>query len=101
MNIPFSALSSWEGIIEPEDLDKVAEVAPLMKVFGYKPEIHRGQYDQFKSQVSNVYSLFARFLNNELLFNYKPRIKRKIDQKSTSAKRDYSVELNRFTSDEL
>merc|ERR1711935_105157 len=44
-----SALSSWEGIIEPEDLDKVADVAPLMKVFGYKPEIHRGQYDQFKS----------------------------------------------------
>ena len=71
-----------------------------MKVFGYKPEIHRGEYDQFKSQVSNVYSLFARFLNNELAFNYKPRIKRKIDQK-TSAKRDYSVELNRFISDEL
>lgn len=45
-----TALSSWEGIIETEDLDKVAEVAPLMQVFGYKPEIHRGEYDQFKSE---------------------------------------------------
>jgi len=45
-----TALSSWEGIIETEDLDKVEEVAPLMKVFGYKPEIHRGEYDQFKSE---------------------------------------------------
>lgn len=90
------ALSSWEGVIEPEDLDKVAEVAPLMSVFGYKPEVHRGEYDQFKSQVSN-YSLFARYLNNELKFNYKPRIKKK-DQ--TSPKNDYSVDLNRFL-DEL
>ena len=46
------ALSSWERIIETEDLDKVAEVAPLMQVFGYKPEIYRGECDQFKSQVS-------------------------------------------------
>jgi len=44
-----SALSSWEGKISDEDLDKVAEVAPLMKVFGYKPEVHKGAYDQFIS----------------------------------------------------
>jgi len=44
-----SALSSWEGKISEEDLDKVAEKAPLMTVFGYKPEIHRGEYGQFIS----------------------------------------------------
>ena len=66
------ALSSWEGIIETEDLDKVAEVAPLMQVFGYKPEIHRGEYDQFKSQVSK-FDLYKKLLNAEIEFNYKPR----------------------------
>ena len=78
----------------------MAEVAPLMKVFGYKPEIHRGEYDQFKSQVSNVYNIFALFLNNERTFNYKPMIRRK-SQNATSANRDYSVDLKRFISDEL
>ena len=78
----YLALSSWEGIIETEDLDKVAEVAPLMKIFGYKPEIHRGEYDQFKSQVSK-FDLFKKLLNAEIEFNYKPR-KTKNHSKNTS-----------------
>ena len=99
--IPFSALSSWEGVIEPEDLDKVAEVAPLMQVFGYKPEIHRGEYDQFKSQVSNI-SKFDCVLNSEKKFNYKPKIKPRIKPvATTSARRDYSVELAHFAKTEL
>lgn len=44
-----SALSSWEGIISDDDLSLVDEKAPLMKVFGYKPEVHSGSYDHFIS----------------------------------------------------
>ena len=45
----FIALSSWEGVIKDKDLDVVEDHAPLMKVFGYKPEVHHGEYNQFKS----------------------------------------------------
>ena len=97
------ALSSWEGIIETEDLDKVAEVAPLMQVFGYKPEIHRGEYDQFKSQVSK-FDLFKKILNAEIEFNYKPR-KIKNHSKNTSQnithKTADSVEFQKLTKIEL
>ena len=97
------ALSSWEGIIETEDLDKVAEVAPLMKVFGYKPEIHRGEYDQFKSQVSK-FDLFKKLLNAEIEFNYKPR-KTKNHSKNTSQNITHKtadlVEFQKLTKIEL
>jgi len=50
-----TALSSWEGIIPEEDLKNVERVAPLMKVFGYKPEVHVGSYDHFISSKQSKY----------------------------------------------
>ncbi|CAG5109579.1 Oidioi.mRNA.OKI2018_I69.chr2.g4099.t1.cds [Oikopleura dioica] len=44
-----SALSSWEGKVSDEELDNVEKMAPLMKEFGYKPELHFGSYDHFLS----------------------------------------------------
>jgi hypothetical protein len=64
------ALSSWEGIIPEEDLKNVERVAPLMKVFGYKPEVHVGSYDHFISKTSQM--LHIAFLGNEIRNAYKP-----------------------------
>lgn len=62
------ALSSWEGIISDDDLSLVDEKAPLMKVFGYKPEVHSGSYDHFISQTSQTSHL--NFLTAEFETNY-------------------------------
>ena len=73
-----------------------------MKVFGYKPEIHRGEYDQFKSQVSK-FDLFKKMLNAEIECNYKPR-KTKNHSKNTSQithKTADLVEFQKLTKTEL
>ena len=91
-------MSSWEGVIEDKDLNVVEDNAPLMRVFGYKPEVHHGEYDQFKSQVSK-YELFKTFLQAEKKYNYKPRYKNTaIKPLSTSKRRDYKIELDTFRS---
>ena len=78
------ALSSWEGKISDEDLDKVAEVAPLMKVFGYKPEVHKGAYDQFISNTSQLTHL--RYLTAEYKFKYVNRHKDEVMRKKVAEK---------------
>lgn len=64
------ALSSWEGVIPEKDLENVAKVAPLMKVFGYKPEVHVGSYDHFISKTSEMRHI--DILANEIRNSYKP-----------------------------
>ena len=90
------ALSSWEGVIEEKDLEVVEENAPLMRVFGYKPEVHSGEYNQFKSQVSK-YELFKAFLQAEIQYKYKPRFKSTaIKPLNYNKRRDYKKELDSF-----
>jgi hypothetical protein len=64
----FLALSSWEGKISDEDLEKVDTIAPLMRIFGYKPEVHVGEYDQFISKTSQ--QVHVNLHVNELKYNY-------------------------------
>ena len=49
------ALSSWEGKVSDEELDNVEKMAPLMKEFGYKPELHFGSYDHFLRKTSKFF----------------------------------------------
>ena len=46
-------------------MDKVKEKAPLMTVFGYKPDIHHGEYGQFIRKTSQSY--YSRIMDS-LLF---------------------------------
>ena len=89
------ALSSWEGIIESEDLEKVDDIAPLMSVFGYKPQVQKGEYDQFKSQVSK-YDLFKSLLEAEIEYNYKPRYRKTAVKTRQSKRKDYRVDMEFF-----
>ena len=89
----FLALSSWEGKISEDDLDLVAQKAPLMEVFGYLPEIHKGEYEQFISNTSQLTHL--RYLTAEYKFKYVNRhkeeaIRQKISKKFGTAEQRHA-----------